>query len=38
MSDWTAADLDQIGSVTELEITTQQAEPPRAPRPPPSGS
>ena len=26
MSDWPAADLDQIGSATELEITTQQAD------------
>ena len=26
MSDWTAADLDRIGSATELEITTRRAD------------
>ena len=26
MSDWIAADLDRIGSATELEITTRRAE------------
>lgn len=26
MSDWTAADLHRIGSATELEITTRQAD------------
>lgn len=26
MSDWTAADLDRIGSATELEISTQRAD------------
>jgi hypothetical protein len=26
MSDWTAADMDRIGSATELEITTRRAD------------